>query len=294
MPLSAYYRFAYQVFGTSVEDQARSNTHLRRTLQQAQMQVRPEVYLAVAYMNMVATFGAGMLLVASLAILDALAIVQLPLLVFVFFIPLPFVLSAIVYLITFLIPDVIAGNRGRDIEAKLPYALNYVATMAQAGMTPDRIFESLSQQEVYGEVAKEAAMITRDVNVLGRDLVTALNEAVDRSPSVRWQDLLQGAIATLTSGGDLKEYFISKSEQFMSENRQAQTRALDDLGVLAESFVTVVVAAPLFLIVLFTITSAFGGGGSTSLASGYLLIAVLLPLAHLGFAVTIKATVPEV
>lgn len=291
--LNQYQRIAYRLFGAQVEQQAQSNVHLRSSLKRAQIHVRPEVYLSFCYLNMLLVFTVTLLPVAVLAILSVVGLVDLPLTLFVFLVPLPAVLATMVYVVSFMVPDLEASSRARDIENKLPYALNYIATMANAGVTPDRIFEGLSKQPIYGEVAEEAAMISRDINVFGRDTVSALSNAIDRTPSVKLQDLLQGAITTLTSGGNLKDYFLAKSEQFLQDNRQEQKRFLDGLGVLAESFVTVVVAAPLFLLILITVMTSFGSGAASSLTLGYLIILVMLPLSQVGFAVAIKSSAPE-
>ncbi len=168
-----------------------------------------------------------------------------------------------------------------------------MATMASAGVTPSQLFGSLSRQHLYGEVADEAAMIARDLEILGHDLITALTDAIDRSPSIKFQDLLQGAVTAMSSGGDLKEYFQSKSEQYMYENRQEQKKFLESLGVLAESYVTVVVAGPVFVIVLLSVMLMFGGAGSNMLATGYLLVLFLIPMAQLGFGFTIDYVTPE-
>lgn len=294
MALNRYQRTAYRVFGASVETKAQSSSHLRTSLKKALVQLRPEVYLSICYLNMLLVFAATMVPIAGAAALTGLGVLDAPLTLFVFLLPLPFVLAGMVYLVTFVLPDVRASARARDIDTKLPYALNYIATMANAGITPVRIFEGLSRQPIYGEVANEAALICRDVNLFGKDILTALSAAIDRSPSIRLQDLLQGAITTLTSGGNLKEYFMSKSEQFLHDNRQEQRRFIDGLGVLAESFVTVVVAAPLFLLILITVMTSFSSGATgDALLLGYVIVLGMLPLSQVGFAVAIKASTPE-
>lgn len=294
MTLSRYQRFAYRVLGPTVERPAQQNVHLRLSLQKAHIHLRPEVYLGYSYLNMLIVFGVFTVLAAALGALVALHALEVSGSVFLFIVPLPIVLSATLYLLTYVLPDVRASSRARDIDARLPYALNYIATMASAGITPDRIFASLSNQPIYGEVANEAAWISRDLRLLGKDITGALTAAIDRSPSVKWQDLLQGAITSVTSGGDLKTYFLAKSEQFMYENRQEQKRFLETLGVLAESFVTVVVAAPLFLLVLLSVMTLFGSDPRSGLTLGYMLVLILLPMAQLGFALTIKFVTPEV
>lgn len=293
MSLNKYQRWAYRLLGASVDRSAKANTHLQLSLQKAHIQMRPEVYLGYSYLNTIIVFLVSLLLVGILAGLSALGVLAIPGALFFMLVPVPLVLAFIVYLLTFLLPDVKAASRARDIDSKLPYALNYMATMASAGVTPSKLFESLAAQPIYGEVAREAAMISRDLDLLGHDLLTALTSALDRSPSIKFQDLMQGAITSIGSGGDLKTYFQSKAEQFMFDNRQEQKKFLESLGVLAESYVTVVVGGPVFLIVLLSVMLMFGGGGRSMLATGYLMVLFLIPMAQLGFYFTIDFITPE-
>lgn len=289
MAVAIYPRLAYRLLGGLAQRSGESSGRLRSTLQKAHIDVRPEVYLSMAYLNAVFAVVVGLVLDAFLARM-ATSGRPLP---FVVALALPAALGFLTYLVTFFAPDIVANGRGRDIDAKLPYALNYVATLAGAGLPPERIFASLAAQPIYGAMAEEAAWITRDLRILGKDVVTAFNLAIDRSPSSRLQDLLQGAITSVTSGGQLKDYFLAKAEQFLTDNRQDQKKFLDSLGILAESYVTVVVAAPVFLLVLMTVMLVFGTGGTASLDVWYLLILVVIPLAQLGFAATIKFVTPE-
>ncbi len=293
MALRRYERFAYHVFGALAERAARQNAHLRITLQKAHINLRPEVYLSSAYLTTALAAAASVLPGLVAMGLTAAGFVDLAPRLFILLLPAPFVVGTMVYLLTLLLPDLRATTRARDINAKLPYALNYMATMAAAGATPETVFQSLARQPIYGVVTAEAARITRDIELLGTDVVTALNRAIDRSPSPKLEDLLQGAITTLTSGGDLKTYLAQKSEQFIYENRQEQHRFLDSLGVLAESFVTVVVAAPLFLVVILSVMTSLGSSGRQTMLIGYVLVFALIPGSQAAFAWAIKVMTPE-
>ncbi len=293
MHLDPYRRFAYRHFRRAAVQGARRNTNLSRALQRAHMTIRPDVYIASLYLTSLIVTFAGLLVVIVYGVGQYLGYLPGRLTTTLIMLPVPLAAAGTVHLFGLLQPDLKARTRARDINAKLPYALNYISTMAAAGATPQRIFHGLSQQSIYGQVAEEAAWIDRDLNVLGYDLIQALNVGIDRSPSQRWQDLLQGAITVLTSGGDIKGYFSSKSEQFMYDNRQEQKKFLESLGVLAESFVVVVAAAPLFLIVILSVMTMFGNSATQSLAMGYILVLVMLPFAQAGFVYTIKTMTPE-
>ncbi len=293
MALRRFERLAYRWFGKRAARAVEHNPRLKLSLQKAHIYLRPEAYLAAAILTtLLVVVGTGIPVIV-LAAGIALGTINVPPRLLLLLIPIPAVAGGMLYLLATVLPDLRATTRARDINAKLPYALNYLTTMASAGATPEQIFSNLARQPIYGAVAHEAAWITRDVDLLGMDIVTALSRAVERSSSSKMQDLLQGAITSLTSGGDLRTYFYNKADQYLYENRQDQKRFLDGLGVLAESFVTVVVAAPLFLIVILSVMTSLGGSAQETLLLGYALIFGMLPLSQLGFAVTIKVMTPE-
>ncbi|MCD6513278.1 MAG: type II secretion system F family protein [Thermoplasmata archaeon] len=290
--LTKYQSIAYKIFGNLAKKSSQIE-YIKVSLQKAFIEVRPEAYIAFAWMNALMGAVAGIILIFVYAtLLPALGIV-LPLKLLAIIIPSPILLAALAYFITLMIPESKVSSRKKDIENKLPYALNFIAAMATAGVTPAIIFKNLAEQKVYGEVSKEAAWIYRDMAIFNIDIITALRNAVARTPSIRFQEFLQGAITTITSGGNLKNYFMAKADEYMRENRRLQKEFLETLGVLAESYVTVVVAGPLFLIVMLSVMSLVGGGaGSTMML--YLIALVVLPLSNLGFTFVISSMAPEV
>ncbi len=293
MELTSYQRFAYQRLGSAARRRIHKYPSLGAWLQRAHIGVRPEVHLATLWLTAVLAGLMGAMVALGVTMAWTAGMVALPIRFLVLLPLVPVLMGFGTYYVGLVQPQLAARTRAKDIDAKLPYALNYLSTMANAGATPERMFASLARQDLYGQVASECAWIDRDVNLLGLDMVTALNKAMDRTPSVRFQDLLQGVITVLTSGGDLKQYLLAKGEQYLVEARQENQRFMDSMGVLAESFVVVVVAAPLFLMVILSVMTMFGGDPREILSLGYIMILVLLPLGQAGFAVMIKSSTPE-
>ena len=176
-----------------------------------------------------------------------------------------------------------AKERGRKIDRKISPAMSFVSAMSSADVNIDQIFKELGQQKIYGEVAEEAAWITRDTELLGVDILTAIRRGSQRTPSRRFQDFLQGVVTTATSGGQLKPYFLLKAEQFERENKLEMLQRTETMGLLAETFVTVVVAFPLFLIIIIAIFAIIGGGGSFMLTILWGIVAGMIPLSQFGF-----------
>ena len=161
--------------------------------------------------------------------------------------------------------------------------------MAAANATPMKIFKSLGEAEdLYGEIAHDAAMIYRDMTVLGYDLLTAVKLAVSRSASMWVTEFFQGMVGTLSSGGNLKLYFLNRAETYMRENRTRLTEFLETLSLYAESYIVVAVAMPLFLIVMLVIMFWVSGSGSQLSESFlYLVVLVAIPMIHVGYTMII-------
>lgn len=293
MDLNDYQKFAYRRLGAAAQRRIHRYPTLGPWLQRAHIGIRPEVHLATTWLTAILTAAFGALLVFALTVAWAMGLVAVPMRFLVLLPIVPFMLGSGSFLAGIVQPQFTARARAKDIDAKLPYALNYLSTMANAGATPEAMFRSLAQQDIYGEVANEAAWLDRDVSLLGLDMVTALNKAMDRTPSIRFQDLVQGIITVLTSGGDVKQYLLSKGEQYLIEARQENQRFMDSMGVLAESFVVVVVAAPLFMLVILSVMTMFGSDPRQVLRLGYLMVLLVLPLAQFAFGYMIKSTTPE-
>jgi len=176
-----------------------------------------------------------------------------------------------------------AKDRGRKIDRKISASMSFISAMSSADVNVDQIFRELGRQKVYGEVAEEAAWITRDTELLGVDILTAIRNGAQRTPSKRFQDFLQGVVTTATSGGQLKPYFLLKAEQFERENKLEQLQRVETMGLLAETFVTVVVAFPLFLVIIIAIFAVIGGGGAFLIDLLWGIVGAMIPLAQFGF-----------
>lgn len=291
-----YQLFCYRILGKYAKKFVKPE--LEKQLIQAHFKILPEEYVAYALMTAILAGIAGVSL--SLIIIAFTATLKVPLPTIVLIPPsimLPFIMFTGTYALLKGTPKSKAKARSKDMNRKLPYAMNFISAMASADVNIDVIFRELAKEKVYGEIAKEATWITRDVDLLGKDMITALRSANDRSPSIMFQDFLQGLITTVTSGGRLKPYFVLKADQYMKQHRMDQKKFQHTLGILAESFVTVVVAAPLFLIVMMSLMALTGGGagaGQTTTMFLYVIVYFMIPISQFLFIFIIKTMAPEV
>jgi flagellar protein FlaJ len=182
-------------------------------------------------------------------------------------------------------PSSRARARGKKIDLKISSSMSFISAMASADVNIDAIFKELSKQKIYGEVAEEAAWITRDTELLGVDILTAIKDGAARTPSKRFQDFLQGVVTTATSGGQLKPYFLLKAEQYERENKLEMLKRVETLGLLAEVFVTTVVAFPLFLVIMLSIFAIIGNYGATVITFLWAIVGGFIPMGEIGFII---------
>jgi flagellar protein FlaJ len=276
---------SYKWFGRFGEK--RANQHLQEALQSAHMEIRPGAYLSYVLLSTIIGF------LTSMIVFVTLVFVFLPLLgvkldtgLVMFLLFIPGFIGVIIYAVMLSKPKSKAKARKRKIDMNLAYAINFISAMASAGVTPTEIFKSLSKQEIYGEVKEECAWIYRDVGLLGFDILTAIKTNIARTPSQRFKEFLQGMVVTVTSGGSLKTYFMHKADQYLWENRNSQKQMLETLGIMAESYVTAAVAGVLLLLIVIPLMMIISGDWNATFL--YILILVIVPLIHIGFAVVIR------
>ncbi len=277
--LSGFQRWAWQAFGARVSAHE-PNVVLEENLIKAHMRVRADEYEATAMAAAVLTgivsavvgISVGVLLLLSGSLIFGAIFCLIPLLA-----------TPGAYFGIMGTPGSSASSRGHKIDRKIGSAMSFVSAMASADVNIDQIFKELGRQKIYGEVAEEAAWITRDTELLGVDILTAIRRGAQRTPSKKFQDFLQGVVTTATSGGQLKPYFLLKAEQFEREHKLEIQQRVETMGLMAETFVTVVVAFPLFLVIIIAIFAVIGGGGVLMLDILWAIVLVMIPLSQLAF-----------
>ncbi len=201
------------------------------------------------------------------------------------------VFGGITYVIYLVYPSIVAGNRKRNIDSTIPYAINFLMAMSTAGISPAEVFKLLGDSKIYGESSVEARFIAREIDLFGKNLIESLKSVSSTTPSMRMREFIQGAIASITSGSNLTEYFRTKSEQYALENRQTQKQFLETLALIAESYVTAMVAGTLFLILIQSVMSMISGQSKPMFL--YIIIYMMIPFGSLMFVILINSMTPE-
>ncbi|GAB3672199.1 type II secretion system F family protein [Halopiger thermotolerans] len=187
-------------------------------------------------------------------------------------------------------PSYVADGRARRIETGLPSTVAFMYALSRSGMEFPKIVRILARHEdTYGEAAAEFDVAVRNMDTFGMDVITALRTTGRRSPSPKFADFVENLVSVLESGHSLSGFLESQYRDFQEESESQQERTIELLGTLAEAYVTVLVAGPLFLITILVVIGISVGDTFDPLRA---LIYVILPLGNLGFIVYLS-TVTE-
>jgi archaeal flagellar protein FlaJ len=306
--MNSFERFCFNLIGKRMKEKREDYAALRNDLISARFKTPFEVYLSTAYISAIIVGLAGAVVIGLVSwFLQVpnmikyrgevpeilLGLSQHALLLGTIFITIfsLLVFGGLTYLVFILYPGIEAGNRRRNIDASLPYAINYITSMSTAGITPAEVFRLLGSSSIYGQSAVEARYISREIDIFGRDLIDALRLVSSSTPSARMKEFLQGTMASVASGGNITDYFRTKAEQYALENRQTQKMFLETLALVSESYVTAMVAGTLFLIILQSIMSVLSGDNKPMFL--YAVIYVMIPLGSVMFVIMISSMTPE-
>jgi flagellar protein FlaJ len=202
---------------------------------------------------------------------------------------------SIIFGIFYFFPTFQAGSIKKKIDNVLPFTTTYLCTMAGAGMPPQAMFKVLAEFKEYGELAKEAELINRDLEVFGMDISTALNRAAERSPSMDFKELLHGFRNIVTTGGDLKSFLHEKARGFMDDYKRNLDKYVDTLAIFVEIYIVLIIVGSIFTIIFSTIVVIMGiipDINVVKLIQKGLLIAI--PFFSLGFIIMVMGLAPIV
>jgi len=175
--------------------------------------------------------------------------------------------SYIGYIVMLKLPTMEKGNRAVKINLTLHNAVAYIYAMRKGGAQLMTIFRSVSDRaNIYGEIALEFRQIVRDVDFFGYDVVTAIKHLTETTPSEKLKNFLEDLLSVIESGGDMSDFLSMRVRLYQEEARFEQKQFLNILSLVAESYVTLFVAGPLFLIIIMVVMGMVGGSAVLQLA----------------------------
>ncbi|MFB6283681.1 MAG: type II secretion system F family protein [Halobacteria archaeon] len=261
---------------------------LDENLRAARIAKTPRMYVAATYFYSIVTF------VVTLVLLAGLVLAIRPTFLTLFFLITP-VFSVVagytVYAGRMYYPVYLADLRKRRINTSLPGVTSFMYSLSRGGMPLGEVLSTVSEyKDVFGEAAVELEVASRDINFLGVDVITAFDDLADETPSDEMSEFLNNFVDIISKKEEVSGYLETKSNEFYQDAEENQEKLLDKLAVLAEGFVVIFVAFPLFIITIMVIMGFVGFGVLVALRA---IIYILLPLSALAFIILLDMLFEE-
>jgi flagellar protein FlaJ len=157
-------------------------------------------------------------------------------------------------------PSIGISSRKQKIQANLPLIANFMSVLSGSGMPPERVIRSLANVGDEFSIGDEARRIVADIELNGLDLNSALKNASLRSPSKDFSTMLSGMITTSHMGGDIAGYLRLEADKYKKVRLQSLKGFIENLGLIAEVYVTFLIALPLALVIMLSVMSFIGEG----------------------------------
>ncbi len=193
------------------------------------------------------------------------------------------------------IPGIKVKSRSSRLMEEIPHFIGYMSTLATSGLSLEEILKAVAKEETNEDIVKDARFITRNIEILGMDLVSAIKDLIERTPNGPYSELLEGAIITSQSGGDLKEYFNATAKVQLEEKKMLLQKTTESLGSIAEIYTILLIVFPLLAVIMLSIMGimapTFAGFDLVTLIN--LLTFAVIPLCGVLMLVMIDTMVPK-
>ncbi len=284
-----YIRIAKKLFGWLPKRHPEINKILKSTLPKSGLVISIKSYLTSVCLTAFIVYFLSLitLLIFSITILELNIYLIMLSITFI-----PLITGMVTFILGIFYPYQRVVSRSRSINTNLPFAIAHMGAIAASGIPPSAIFKLLSEFKEYDVLSEEMEKIVRNTEVFGLDPLSSMKEVAKRTPSEKFRQLLFGLVSTIEGGGDLKTYLKNAGEQSLFTWRMRREKYLQQLSAYAEFYTGLLIAAPLFIISLFSVMYMIQPelGGFDILQLMRLSIYILVPLLNLGFLMFLQTT----
>ena len=264
--------------------------NLKRDLVRANLQMIPEASISVILFTTLLSAIAGFLVFAfflffnlglELPIItfvkESLGIRLLKVLWIIFLVPLG------TFFIMFSYPSLEKKSNENKINAEIPFATIHMSAISGSLADPTKIFSIIISTNEYPAISREFTKLLNQINLYGYDLVNSLRDLSFNTASSKLSELLNGLSTTITSGGDISNFFSKRAESLMFDYKIDKEKRTKSAETFMDIYISVVIAAPMILMLLLMMMKVSGLGISLSPSAISLVIVLGVTMINIGF-----------
>jgi|TARA_B100000315_G_C14556745_1_gene578526 hypothetical protein len=198
------------------------------------------------------------------------------------------VFPILAYVVMYFYPKLERKSIEKRMNNELPFVVINMAAMSSSLVDPTKIFNVMVSTKEYPLIEKEFIKIINGVNILGYNLITILRKRAENVPSVKLSDLFNGIATNINSGGDLPKFFGERSESLLFDYNLEREQEIRSSETFMDIYISIVVAAPMILMLLLVILQISGIGITLSISMITLIIVSIVSLLNIFFILFLR------
>ena len=189
------------------------------------------------------------------------------------------ILPIICAILFYILPSAEAKNLGKKIDQELPFVTIHMSAIASSGVEPISIFRIILKGEDYKYTNIEFKKLMNLINFHGESTANALRKISTSTSSLKLKSLLNGLAVTITSGGELGEFLNQHAETMLFDYKLERERNNKISETFMDIYISVAIAAPMILLMIFVIIGSTGLIGNLfNLSTDVLSILLILSI----------------
>jgi len=289
---SEYIRIANLLFSKISDKLVKDKTFedLERDLIKANMQYTARSYISMIFLSVLISIFVGIIIATFFlffklgAIMPFITRIQGDFgLRLIRVIWIPILAPILTFMVMYIFPGLEKTSAEDRINEELPFATIHMSAISGAMIDPSKIFAVLITTKEYPFIEREFKKLLNEINIYGYDLVTALRHTAYNSPSKRLSELLNGLATTVNSGGYLPEFFDKRSQSLLFEYNLEKEKKTKAAETFMDIYISIVIAAPMILMVLLMMMKISGLGISLSTSMITLIMVLSVTMINIVF-----------
>jgi len=170
----------------------------------------------------------------------------------------PIIIPVATFFAIYYYPSTEKSSIAKKIDQEIPFAVIHMSAISGSGIEPSKIFSIIGLNDEYPNLRKEIRKVMNQINLYGYDLVSALNNVSKSTPSEKLAELFSGLSTTISTGGNLGEFFEKRAESLMTSYRLERESYTKVAETFMDIYISVVIATPMILLLLLVMLSISG------------------------------------
>jgi len=277
-----YYEFANKLFAEKVKIMLKDQKFrsLTQDLIKSNLEYTSITYISLMFLNIIVAFLVSLIFFAFF--LNFNLVPEFPMIVkateplilrLVKIIWIPIGTPLFTYFFMYTLPSFEKKNLEKKIDTELPFVAIHMSAISGSMINPVKIFSIIVATKEYPNVKKEFNKLLNEINIYGYDLVTALRDIALNTPSQKLAELFNGLSTTITSGGNLYNFFDKRAQTLLLDYRLEKEKDAKSAETFMDMYISIVIATPMVLMLLLVMMKISGIG--ISLPTGMITFLVV-------------------